>query len=378
MLLSKSTGSISKQVLVLGGGKQGLLLASLLSEASINVTVADIAKPNLPENINYQYLDAEDLNGSYRSILASFFKKNFDLLVCCLPGRFGATCHKFCAEFGIHLVDMSFGLSNVSELNSLAQINNCTIVPDVGLAPGLPSIVLGHWIYQLGQGEKLEPVEICVGGVADSPSINALGYIESFSIEDLYQEYTRPARYITNGKIDTIPDPVTNYKKLIKSHNLFDCEMESIPTDGVRTILSLSHIAPNVIERTLRWSGHYAEVFNILNKFGYDEISFVENFRMLLTKFNNEDKKDRVIFNMTSGNKAFRFTLAGTEQNSAMSISTAGAAAAVIMAMYEKQSMIPAGVVNPEVLGSKPEFYETFYQYYKNILLTFGNYVKVT
>lgn len=89
-------------------------------------------------------------------------------------------------------------------------------------------------------------------------------YKAPFSPIDVIEEYTRPARFVENGK-------------LVIREALSDCEyiefdkvgtLESFNSDGLRSIIhTMSHI-PNLKEKTLRYPGH-VEYIKVLKSSGF-------------------------------------------------------------------------------------------------------------
>ena len=83
----------------------------------------------------------------------------------------------------------------------------------------------------------------------------SLNYKAPFSPIDVIEEYTRPARIVTNGKIVT--------RKALSDLEILEVEgigeLEAFLTDGLRTLMysdeKISKI-PNMSEHTIRYPGH--------------------------------------------------------------------------------------------------------------------------
>jgi saccharopine dehydrogenase-like NADP-dependent oxidoreductase len=116
---------------------------------------------------------------------------------------------------------------------------------------------------------KLTDFECLVGGLPKKRKW-PFYYKAPFSPVDVIEEYTRPARYVENGKI-------------VIKEALTDCEyvnfdqvgtLESFNSDGLRSLLyTMPHI-PNMKEKTLRYPGHveYVRVLKDSGFFSTDKI----------------------------------------------------------------------------------------------------------
>jgi len=89
-------------------------------------------------------------------------------------------------------------------------------------------------------------------------------YKAGFSPSDVLEEYTRPARYILNGEIVT--KPALSESELLYFKNIGT--LEAFNTDGLRTLLGLKSVIPNLIEKTLRYPGHI-ELMKVLRETGF-------------------------------------------------------------------------------------------------------------
>ena len=235
-----------KKVAVLGAGMIGKAIALDLSK-NFDVTSIDIndaalknveSKSQKLKTINFDLSDHE----SYYNLL-----KPFDLIVTAVPGFMGYKTLKEVINSGKNVVDISFFPENALELDSLAKEKNVTAIVDCGVAPGMSNLILGYY----NQRMQIDNFEFMVGGL---PKLRTkpFEYKAPFSPIDVIEEYTRPARFIENGKLLT--KPALSDAELIDFENVGT--LESFNTDGLRSILfTMSHI-PNMKEKTLRYPGH--------------------------------------------------------------------------------------------------------------------------
>lgn len=250
-------------VLVLGGGQQGRVIATDLARSLPNarIDVADVRAPKLPAQSNVRWVEA-DLSDA--TTLARLMAAH-EMTVGALPSRFGYAAMRAAIEARTPLVDVSFTPENPLALDAEARAAGVAIVPDCGLAPGLSHLAAGH---AAAQGPTDEIV-ISVGGVAEDPS-RPYSYVVTWSLEDLLEEYVRPARIVRGGEPVTVPV----FDELI--HVTVDGvgEMESFLSDGLRTAIETLPDVPDMEERTLRWPGHVAAVRPLV-----DSGRFLEEFR---------------------------------------------------------------------------------------------------
>jgi len=91
-----------------------------------------------------------------------------------------------------------------------------------------------------------------------------LEYKASWSPRDVIEEYTRPARFIRNGKLVTMEalseSETTSFKRA--------GELEAWNSDGLRSLLSTMKHVPNMVEKTMRYPGT-TEYLRVLRHLGF-------------------------------------------------------------------------------------------------------------
>ena len=187
------------KIVVLGGGAQGSVIASDLARALPQdaITVADVKKPDLPDPGNLRWLEADASNGTALARLIA----EHDLAVGALPSRYGFDAMQAAIDAGRSLVDVSFAAQDPLQLDGRAKAAGVFVAPDCGLAPGLSHLLCGDLYRRRGAPEKLE---ILVGGVAQDKA-RPYGYVVTWSLDDLVEEYTRPARIVRDGQPTDLP-----------------------------------------------------------------------------------------------------------------------------------------------------------------------------
>ncbi len=289
-----------------------------------------------------------------------------DLVIGLSPGRLGFNVMKACAEKKKDLIDLSFMAEDPFVFQESASDAGVIFVPDCGVAPGLSNILVGRSSREL---DEVQDVSIFVGGLPQKP-VPPLNYKVTWCVEDLFEEYTRKAKIIRNGR--TVEVDALEGLEEIEFEGIG--RFEAFFTDGVRT---LHHTvkAENMWEKTLRYPGH-AEKIKLIKKLGLLEKEPMASLNMspweFMVKFWEEnlsffEAKDLVLMRIgVSGRKGSAKVLHTYElvdyfderkNITAMGRSTAYTAFAVIKLVVERRIAVK-GVVAPEILGMDKEIFE--------------------
>lgn len=245
-------------VIVLGAGMVGSAMAIDMAKHH-KVTLTDISEKVLNKvKQKCNSLTVLKLDVTKTIELQSTIKQ-YDLVLCAVPGFLGFNTLKAIIEAEMNVVDISFFPENSLELDALAKEKNVTAIVDCGVAPGMDNIILGRYNEIL----KLTDFECLVGGL---PKVKKwpFAYKAPFSPIDVIEEYTRPARYVEHG-VEVVREPLTDcdYVEFDKVGTL-----ESFNSDGLRSIIyTMPHI-PNMKEKTLRYPGH-VEYVRVLKESGF-------------------------------------------------------------------------------------------------------------
>jgi lysine 6-dehydrogenase len=149
---------------------------------------------------------------------------------------------------------------NSLTLNEKAVEAGVTIIPDCGLAPGISNILVGHAAEKL---DKVWTVHIIVGGLPEKP-VPPLGYIITWSPENLIDEYTRKARIVKDGEIVEV-EALSGLEE-VEFPNVG--MLEAFFTDGLRTLPYTVKNVDSMWEKTLRYPGH-AKKIGLLRTLGF-------------------------------------------------------------------------------------------------------------
>ena len=299
--------------------------------------------------------------------------KNYDFAVNCLPGFMGYEMLKTLIDLNISCTDISFMPENCLELNDLATRRKCTVIPDAGVAPGLSNLIVGNIV----KNNNIKKIKIMVGGLPKkkTPPWN---YKAPFSPIDVIEEYTRPARIVTNGKIVT--------RKALSDLEILEVEgigeLEAFLTDGLRTLMysdeKISKI-PNMSEHTIRYPGHADLVQKMIREGKFSDtivdyegqkISMREktcNELFSLWKLDEEEEFTILIIIAETGDgREITYTIYDEKKDGWSSMSrTTGLTACAISHLLIDGKIEQNGIICPEVIGQNADNFEFVKKYLK-------------
>lgn len=253
------------KIIVLGAGMVGSAMAIDLAKQH-RVSLTDINPEALQKagqkcrDLNTKVLDVTNRQELQEEI------RSHDLVINAVPGFLGFETLRTIIEADMNVIDIAFFPENSLELDELAKKHQVTAIVDCGVAPGMDNVILGYY----NEIMKLTDFECLVGGLPKTKKW-PFCYKAPFSPIDVIEEYTRPARYVENGK-EIVRDPLT------------DCEyvefdgvgtLEAFNSDGLRSIIyTMPHI-PNMKEKTLRYPGH-VEYVKVLKESGFFDSQLID------------------------------------------------------------------------------------------------------
>ena len=233
-------------IAVLGAGMIGRTIAVDLA-SSFSVTAFDLSRDNLQllndrnPSVQIQHADLSQFE-KYAGWLSKF-----DIVVTAVPGFMGFETLKAVIKCQKNVADISFFPEDVLQLDDLAKEKGVTVITDVGVAPGMSNLIVGHYSEEM----TIANFECYVGGL---PKIRKkpFEYKAPFSPVDVIEEYTRPARLKESGQIVTKP--------ALSEREYMDFDevgtLEAFNTDGLRSLLFTMPDIPNMKEKTLRYPVH--------------------------------------------------------------------------------------------------------------------------
>ncbi len=244
---------MTKKVIVLGNGLVGAVMAlDMAGRSDVEVTVCDLNAEKLNETREKsggRIKTRSDVDFASADSITNAVK-GFDLCLGGVPGFLGYNMLGAVIRAGVGISDISFMPEDFRGWDAEAKKAGVVAYEDAGVAPGSTSLLMMDCCRRL---DEVEDATYYVGGLPNVPE-EPFNYKLVFSPDDVIEEYTRPARYKKNGKIETVP--------ALSGCEVFDFElpgvkiprMEGFFTDGCRTLLDTIP-SPNVLEYTLRYPG---------------------------------------------------------------------------------------------------------------------------
>ncbi|MCZ2257430.1 saccharopine dehydrogenase family protein [Sporosarcina sp. G11-34] len=256
------------KVVVLGAGLMGKETARDLVKsddvqkvylADLNVLGAvDFAKKLMSKKLDILQLDATN-DKQLRDVMALG-----DVVVNALFYTFNEKVARTAVDIGVHSIDLGGHIGGATEavltLAEKAAAKGVTIIPDLGVAPGMINILTG---YGAGKLDSVNSVKLYVGGIPVNPE-PPLNYNVVFSLEGVFDHYTDPSHVIRGGVLKEIP----SLSEIEIIHFQKYGELEAFHTSGGTSTLTKSFPAVETLEyKTIRYKGH-AEKFQLLVDLG--------------------------------------------------------------------------------------------------------------
>jgi len=357
------------KVIVLGAGLVGGPMAiDLAKDSKFEVSVADINGQALKKIENQHPVKTIEADLSKAETVKSLIAEN-DIVVNAVPGFMGFKTLRSIIEAGKNVIDIAFFAEDPFELDELAKEKGVTAVMDCGVAPGMSNILIGYVDSIL---DKTENVVIYVGGL---PVVRQwpYEYKAPFSPIDVIEEYTRPARYVENGK--TVVFPALSEPELIDFPDIGTLEVFN--TDGLRSLIHTID-APNKKEKTMRYPGHI-EKMRVLRETGFFSEEEIDingqkirpidiTTKLLFPKWKYEDgEADVTVMQVTiegekEGKKLrYQYDMVDRYDEATKTLSmarTTGYTATMGVRLLAKGMYTHKGMSVPEYIGKQPECVE--------------------
>jgi len=354
------------KVIVLGAGLVGAPMAfDLAADQEFQVSVADRDPEALKKFVKNAAIKTfcEDLSDQDK---LTRLIADADMVLSAVPGFMGFQTLKTIIEAGKHVIDIAFFPEDLFILDELAKEKGVVAISDIGVAPGMSNVLIGYVDNIL---DKTNRAVTYVGGLPRE-RVWPYEYKAVFSPIDVIEEYTRPARYIENGKMVVKPalsDPELLYFPGIGT-------LEAFNSDGLRS-LAETISCPNMIEKTLRYKGHI-EKMAVLRETGFFDKEPIEingtmispmdfTAKLLFPKWKlGEGEEDitvmRIIVEGTKGSRNLRYTYDLFDTYDPVTkvhsmARTTGYTATVALRMVAQGLFTRKGVSAPELIGKKKE-----------------------
>ena len=247
------------KIVVLGAGLVGsAIIQDLAEDKQYEILAVDLNKSSLDRISGFYGVSTRQADLSDDKTITTLVS-DADLVINAVPGFMGFQTLKQIIQTGKNVVDISFFGENAFELDQLARKKGVTAIVDCGVAPGLCNIIAGYVT------EKMDQVDSYLCYVGGLPEIREWPYEYKvvFSPTDVLEEYTRPARFVENGK--EVIYPALSEVELLDFPGVGT--LEAFNTDGLRSLLLTLDI-PNMREKTMRYPGH-ANLMRVFRESGF-------------------------------------------------------------------------------------------------------------
>jgi saccharopine dehydrogenase-like NADP-dependent oxidoreductase len=252
-----------RKVLILGAGRIGSLVASLLAAskdyeldiASRRPGVASALVHDLQlANTTAHEVDATDID----ALAGLMGQKRFGAVISALPYDRNVAVAELAASQAVNYFDLTEDIAVTRRIRAISGSTDTVFMPQCGLAPGFINIVANDL---MGRFAKLDTVKLRVGALPQS-STNMLKYALLWSTEGVINEYCEPGEAIEGGQLCTTM-PLDG----LESITLDGVAYEAFNTSG--GLGNLAHTYNGTVQtlnyKTIRYPGH-CQAFKLLLK----------------------------------------------------------------------------------------------------------------
>ncbi len=231
-----------KSVLVLGLGKVGTLMATLLKETGFQVTGADVHAHG-EAAFTIKTLDAGDAD-QLTSLMAGF-----DTVVSCLPYNVNLGVATVANRLGVHYFDLTEDVPTTKAILAMSKTSTAVMAPQCGLAPGFIAIA---GAFLANKFDKTRSIKLRVGALPCHPT-GLLSYAFNWSPEGVVNEYLNDCEVIENGQHKLV-SPLEWLEKIVINGN----QLEAFTTSGGLGTMCETYAGKveNLDYKSIRYPGH--------------------------------------------------------------------------------------------------------------------------
>ena len=252
-----------QNILVLGAGKIGSLIAGLLGESgSYRVQLAD-SRPGAASEVEKAHgidtVSAHDLDATDPEALRAHVESHKPVaVVSSLPYYCNVPVAELAREAGMHYFDLTEDVAVTEAVRRIADGADTAFAPQCGLAPGFISIAANELIQHF---DTVRSVKLRVGALPQHPN-NVLKYSLTWSTDGVINEYGNLCNAIVDGKeVDVLP-----------LEGLEEIEIDGKLYEAFNTSGGLGSLAESYGDRvstmnykTIRYPGHCEQMRLLMN-----------------------------------------------------------------------------------------------------------------
>lgn len=258
------------KILIIGAGKIGSVVFSLLNSAGYSVKIADSNAASLWFTNQGIVVDATDINALTNLI------KDFTVVISAGPFSINKNIIEATVKAGTaHYFDLTEDVESVKFIEKMSVGTSKIFMPQCGLAPGFVSVAAGNFIKTF---DSLDTLTIRVGALPKYPT-NILKYNLTWSTDGLINEYCNPCDIIQDGKHQLV-NGLDGYETFEAAGTQYEAFYTS---GGVGSLCkTLDGKIRNLNYKTVRYVGHHQSMKLLL-----DELDFKSNRDLLKSVFDN-------------------------------------------------------------------------------------------
>ena len=277
-----------KNPLIIGSGGVGSLLAVLLKEQGMHVTVMDRYKnKSLSKDISFVIGDVTNTDSLNKTL------RNHDAVISCLPFHLTLAVAKAAHKAKIAYFDPTEDVKTTTAVRRLAKTAKQCMIPQCGLAPGIIGIIGSHLAKQFDK-DTLRSLKLRVGALPQHPT-GQLGYAGNWSLEGLIHEYIADCDVIANSKRQTTP--ALRHAEVLRIDGM---EYEAFTTSG--GLGTMTETFDGKIEtldyKSIRYPGHLAGIKLLLEDLNFRDAP--DELIRRLGKALPPDDQDRVLIHISA------------------------------------------------------------------------------
>ncbi len=279
------------QVLVLGAGKIGSLVAGLLSATGqYHVHLADLtldAPKRLVDELSLSAVTTCALDVRRPDSVAAYVRSHrFDAVLSSLPYFCNPTVAEIARAHHLHYFDLTEDVSVTDRVKAISKGADQAFIPQCGLAPGFISIVANDLI---GHFESIDSVKMRVGALPVHPS-NALKYSLTWSTDGLINEYANVCVGIEGGE-EVHLQPLEGYETIDLDGLLYEAFNTS---GGLGTLADTYRGRVRTMNyKTLRYPGHCEKIQFLMKDLKLNEDR--ETLKRILERAIHQTQQDVVL-----------------------------------------------------------------------------------
>jgi lysine 6-dehydrogenase len=253
------------KIFVLGAGLMGKeVTRDLIRNAEVKVVVVgdlDISRAEkVCQQLNDDRLQPVFMDTSDEANFINFIK-DFDVVINATVYTLNKTVAKLAIQAGVNGVDLGGNVNDLAKeilsFDKDAKHAGTTYITELGVAPGLTNILVGHGADKF---DELETIKLRVGGIPAEPE-PPLEYNQVYSMDGIIYQYVGKSTIYRNGEKQEI-STLTEVEDIY-----FDRfgPLEAFHTAGGTSTLPYTFpTIKNLDYKTIRYPGH-AEKFKLLS-----------------------------------------------------------------------------------------------------------------